>query len=88
MASQGEDLACPQISWTGIKPSQLDFSDSAILPNLIPLTLRDRLKILNMLGRDYVFEDVSVKKELERMMLTGVKAEIQIFSTDTLFSSF
>jgi DNA topoisomerase VI subunit A len=83
LSYQSESLICSQLEWIGIKPSQFKFfSNNA---GLLPLTRRDRLKLISMAKRKLPLSEARLKKEMLDMLHLGYKSEIQLLNmTDLL----
>jgi DNA topoisomerase VI subunit A len=79
MAYQAENLACKNLAWIGIRPSQIQMPNMTEI--LIPLSPRDRKKLKLLLERVH---GLDLKRELQKMLCMGYKAEIQIFDIDDL----
>ena len=79
MAYQAESLACKTLSWIGIRPTQSEMP--SMTEFLIPLSSRDRKKLKLLLER---VQWLGLKRELQKMIYMGYKAEIQIFDIDVL----
>ncbi|KAJ3301726.1 endodeoxyribonuclease [Kappamyces sp. JEL0829] len=57
LASQAAGLACPAITWKGVRVSRLDYCNDALLSQLIALSRRDRLKLAQLLTQARVIEN-------------------------------
>jgi hypothetical protein len=73
-------LNCPEMEWAGIKPSTLRPLEMS--GRLIPLSSRDRKKIIMLLARKQVTKEMAL--ELSKLIYVGYKAEIQILSLQEL----
>jgi DNA topoisomerase VI subunit A len=75
-------LQCNFVEWIGIKPSTLKPLD--IWNQLIPLSMRDRKKLLKLLSRPIVCEQIPLLKEISKLLHLGYKAEIQVLNSEDL----
>jgi meiotic recombination protein SPO11 len=80
MSYDSNNLTTPDIKWLGIRPSDLD---KYKLPQQcrLPLTEHDKKTGNELLKEDFINKNPQWKKELELMMKTGEKAEIQALSS-------
>uniref|UniRef100_A0A3Q3WW90 DNA topoisomerase (ATP-hydrolyzing) n=1 Tax=Mola mola TaxID=94237 RepID=A0A3Q3WW90_MOLML len=76
MSFEARSLTVPSVMWLGLLPSDLQ---RLYVPKeaLIPLTKRDESKLNSLLKRPYLTGQPDWQKEMELMMQTKVKAEIQ-----------
>lgn len=83
LAHEGPKLCVPRIEWLGLRSEHVVFGgeDLHATQGLLPLSKRDRRKAAKMLeqyveGVDEGERDV--RRELQRMLVLGVKAELQL----------
>ncbi|KAI8807597.1 Spo11/DNA topoisomerase VI subunit A [Cladochytrium replicatum] len=102
MAFDADNLATHGLNWIGVKPSDwsqlLMGNDRVSNPDdpldtihdmgLLPLTKRDRNKIVRMLERDSVRCSRELRVELSRMLMMNRKSEIQILSGSFLVGTY
>ncbi|XP_045159068.2 meiotic recombination protein SPO11-like [Mercenaria mercenaria] len=85
LSFETEHLAVPCIKWLGILPSDI-FRLGIPETSLIPLSKADRIKGLELLSRPYIQHYPLWRNEIENMLASGRKAEIQ--ALDSISSSF
>jgi meiotic recombination protein SPO11 len=81
MSYDSSNLTTPDIKWLGVRPSDLD---KYKIPQQcqLPMTDQDPIKTgKDMLEEDFIKKDKNWYKELELMVKTKEKAEIQALSS-------
>lgn len=91
-------LVVPGLRWLGITMADLRFKtdsgdsiagevelEDSIPYGALPLTTRDRKKAVSMLSWGHLSEDIAphIRRELQIMLMLGMKAEIQIVDEST-----
>ncbi|XP_055914986.1 meiotic recombination protein W68 [Eupeodes corollae] len=71
MAFSADQLACPQIRWIGIQPSEIE---TLAIPTMAQ-TRKDKIKINELLQRTYI--SAEIRNELEMLQRLERKAEIE-----------
>jgi meiotic recombination protein SPO11 len=80
MSYDSSNLTCPDVKWLGVRPSDLDrFAIPAQCR--LPMTEEDVKTGRKLLEEDFVRANPAWVKELEIMVATRVKAEIQALSS-------
>ncbi|XP_037948707.1 meiotic recombination protein W68 [Teleopsis dalmanni] len=78
LANGGIHLACPNLLWVGIHPSEIN-----VMPvSQSALSMRDRKKINDLLKRNYLSE--GVRHELQILHQINSKAEIEGFASNAM----
>jgi meiotic recombination protein SPO11 len=81
---ENSSLVVPSLRWLGLRTTDVveDGEEALNGDDLMPLTLRDRKKIVAMLSRNPVFAvdgpEPEWRVELQRMMMLNIKAETEI----------
>ena len=80
MAYDSSNLTTPDIKWLGVRPSDLDRLQ---IPEQcrLPMTDKDISHCKSLLKESWLLSKPEWKKEVELMLATGVKAEIQALSS-------
>ncbi|KAJ3300450.1 endodeoxyribonuclease [Borealophlyctis nickersoniae] len=87
MAFDALNLATPRIRLLGLCPK--DWTSAGVdLDKLPPLTDRDRKKAISMLSRKSVQDCVDLRRDLQKMLFYGRKAEIQAVDTELLVEGY
>ncbi|KAL2914155.1 endodeoxyribonuclease [Polyrhizophydium stewartii] len=74
MSRSRDSLACASAQWMGVRPSEMMRTIPAA--KLLPLSQRDRAKLLRMLQRPHIRADTKFRRELGRMLFMNSKCEI------------
>lgn len=84
LSHENEKLSVPSVRWLGLRScGLLDGTTGAMSKGLLPLTARDRKKAMKMLGKpllDEEGEETEWRRELQVMLMLGVKAEMEILA--------
>jgi meiotic recombination protein SPO11 len=82
LAHETSHICLPQIQWLGLHSEQVLSSQAPLADQgLLALTTRDRKKARNMLGWQVLEQDDSLRKDLQVMLMLGIKAELQLLDT-------
>ncbi|KAB8360640.1 hypothetical protein FH972_024378 [Carpinus fangiana] len=77
LAHEGLALVTPTLQWTGLRSADVDN-----VPDMLPLTLRDRRKAVSMLSWSRFGGDANPfseeRYELQKMLMLNAKAEIEL----------
>ncbi|KAI5704585.1 hypothetical protein M8J76_006766 [Diaphorina citri] len=73
LSPQALTLACPEIQWLGIHPTDIRHW---VIPT-IPMTERDLSKLRHLLTRPFIMSNKKLLKELKFLLKMGKKAEIE-----------
>uniref|UniRef100_A0A8D9E2J4 Meiotic recombination protein SPO11 n=2 Tax=Cacopsylla melanoneura TaxID=428564 RepID=A0A8D9E2J4_9HEMI len=73
LSPQASTLACPEIQWLGIHPTDIRHWN---IPT-IPMTERDVNKLRHLLTRPFISSNKKIHKELKFLLKMGKKAEIE-----------
>nr|OQO28727.1 hypothetical protein B0A51_02970 [Rachicladosporium sp. CCFEE 5018] len=72
-------LKLPDMQWLGLRSSALaDVDDTHASQGLLPLTPRDRKRARLMLDWSVLADEQEIRAELQRMLMLGFKAELQL----------
>lgn len=84
LSHENEKLNVPSIRWLGLRSRELlDGTTGGLSEGLLQLTMRDRKKAMKMLERPLLDEEAEEKewrRELQVMLMLGVKAEMEILA--------
>lgn len=82
LAHEGAEVCTPRLQWLGLRGDHLAQHSDEIhaTQGLLPLTVRDRAKAAKMLQQPCWIagdEQIEIERELQRMLMLNVKAELQ-----------
>lgn len=85
LAHFNKKLACPSLQLKGVSISYVIANLDRLASGMIRLSLRDRTKAREMLSRVWLKDSsfTGYRKELQRLLFLGCKAELEIFSSFT-----
>jgi meiotic recombination protein SPO11 len=82
LAHETSHICLPQIQWLGLRSEQvLSHQAPHADQGHLALTARDRKKARNMLGWQVLEQDDSLRRDLQVMLVLGLKAELQLLDT-------
>lgn len=88
MAFEAATLAAPAMQWLGLLPSDLSVY-SVDAAKKLPLTVRDKQQLEQLLVKPAVLEleDSQVAAEVEKMLASGIKAELEAVQLATFLTA-